>query len=126
MVLFVFYGDMEKIIVAKKIPDFEKPNDWRDFMANDKTWRWTGLSKRKWINDWAGLNPTQRCIMTSLWLYAGKKGACWASMRRLAGELGLARNTILHNIKLLKDKGFIKIEKATGSRGHFNHYNLLK
>ena len=110
----------------KKITDFEKVKDWREFMKVDKTWRWTGLSKRKWIEDWAGLNPSQRSTMVSLWLYAGKKAVCWASMRRLARELGLARNTILNNIKVLEKGGFIRVEKAWGKKGNYHRYYLLK
>lgn len=117
---------MEKIIVAKKIPDFDKPKDWRDLMANDKTWRWTGCSKRRWIENWKGLTPTQRALMVSLWLYGGNKSFCWASMRRLAGELNLARNTIQRNIKILEKKQFIKIEKKKGLKGNYHLYFLLK
>ena len=117
---------MKEIKIEKKISEFEKPKDWREFMAVDKTWRWTGLSKRRWINDWTELTPVQRCLMTSLWLYAGKKGKCWASMRTLAKELKVARNTILRNIKILKEKKFIKIEKINGRKGNYHYYTMLK
>jgi DNA-binding MarR family transcriptional regulator len=117
---------MEKISTAKKLSDFEKPAAWREFMAVDKTWRWTGLSKRRWIESWKELTPTQRSIMVSLWLYGGAAAVCWASMRRLAGELGLDKNTISENIKILKQKSFLKIEGQKGQKGKYYRYTLLK
>jgi DNA-binding MarR family transcriptional regulator len=117
---------MEKISTAKKLPDLKQPAAWREFMAVDKTYRWYGCSKRRWIQGWQGLTPTQRSIMVSLWLYAGKEGVCWPSMRQLAGELGLDKSTILENIKILKQKSFFKIENQKGQKGKYHRYTLLK
>lgn len=99
----------------------KKKENWRI----DNTWRFQ-ISKRRWFEEWKELTPTQRSIMLSLWLYAGKKRVCWASMRRLAGELKVERNTILRNIKVLKKKRYFKIEKTIGQRGRYNKYFLLK
>jgi len=61
--------------------------------------------------------------MVSLWLYAGNKGFCYPSERILAGRLKLDLKTIWRNIKILKKKKYVEIEK---SKGKYNRYILLK
>lgn len=90
--------------------------------SHDHTW-WFRITRRRWFNEWVGLNPTQRVVLLSLWLYAGKKEICYPSQYKLEKDLDLSRLTILRNIKILEKKGYIKIDKKVG---RFNTYILLK
>ena len=84
------------------------------------------LSKKHWFDDWAVLTWAQRSIMVSLWLYGGGTGQAWVSMRALAGQLNVHKETILRNIKKLEKLKFLKIKKGRGRGRHFNIYILLK
>ena len=84
------------------------------------------IFKRRWFDDWEGLNAIQRSIMVSLWLYGAGTGQAWASMRLLAVGLGTAVSTIDENIKKLEKLGFFKIGKGKGRGRYFNIYKLLK
>lgn len=90
--------------------------------ATRRSW-WFQITRRRWFSEWKGINTTQRVIMLSLWLYAGRKGQAYPSMRTLARELELSLETIKKNIGILEEKKFIKIERF---RGKFNNYILLK
>ena len=87
-----------------------------------RSW-WFQITRRRWFSEWKGINTPQRAIMLSLWLYAGRKGQCYPSMRTLSRELELDLTTIQRNIQLLKEKKFLKIERR---KGKFNLYILLK
>ena len=105
--------DGKKIAVETKAPKEKQ---------EDKTWYFR-ISRRRLFKTWKPLNTTQRTILLSLWLYASKNGICYPSERRLARDLGLAVDTINRNIKILRKKRFIKIEKKVGKH---NKYFLLK
>jgi Transcriptional regulators len=89
-----------------------------------KSW-WFRITRKRWFNDWYELNATQKVIMLTLWLYAGKKDYCYPSQQLLAKELNISPNTIKRNIKILNHKGFIKIEKLVNQRGKYNRYTLV-
>lgn len=91
----------------------------------DKSWRFV-ISKKRWLKEWFVLNPMQRSTLVSLWLYADKSGVCWASMRTLAVDLGVSKNTILETIKILEKKKFLEVATRRGQKGKNNRYTLLK
>jgi len=84
------------------------------------------IFKKRWFDEWEILNPIQRSIMVSLWLYGAGTGQSWASMRLLAGQLKCSTQTILLNIKKLEKLGFLKTKKGKGRGRYFNIYKLLK
>jgi biotin operon repressor len=93
--------------------------------ATKRSW-WFQISRRRWYGEWCGINPTQRVIMLSLWLSAGKKGYSYPSIRTLARNLEISRDAVGRNILELEKKGFFKIEKTITQRGRANRYILLK
>jgi DNA-binding MarR family transcriptional regulator len=84
------------------------------------------LTRKRFLEDWKDLNPTQRTILLDLWLYAGKKKDCFPSERKIAADLGITLKTIWENIKKLEKKKFIRIEIKISQRGKYHHYFLLK
>ena len=90
-----------------------------------KSW-WFRLTKKRWIEDWRELNTTQKAIMLTLWLYAGKRDVCYPSERKIASDLSISLKTIWRNIKVLNSKGYINITKEIGQKGKYNRYQLLK
>ena len=90
-----------------------------------KSW-WFRITKKRWFEDWKELSPTQKSIILSLWLYAGKTDICFPSERKLAKDLKVNLKTIWKHIKILNSKGFIEIKKQIGQRGKYNNYKLLK
>jgi DNA-binding MarR family transcriptional regulator len=64
--------------------------------------------------------------MVSLWLYGAGTGQAWASVRLLANDLKLDKDTIFRNIKKLEKAGYFTIGKGTGRGRYFNIYKLLK
>jgi DNA-binding MarR family transcriptional regulator len=90
-----------------------------------KSW-WFRISKKRWFNEWKGLNTTQRSIMLSLHLYGGNKSICYPSMRTLSKDLKVNLKTIERNIKILQKMKFIKIEKKINQRGKYNEYTLYQ
>jgi DNA-binding MarR family transcriptional regulator len=87
-----------------------------------RTW-WTKISKDEWENDFSELNQTQRCLMVSLKIYAGKKDIAFPSHKTLAKNLKVSVLTVLRNIKILEKKGFLEKKKQPG---RFNIYTLKK
>jgi len=98
----------------------------KNFELQEKKGWWFRISKKRWFYAWKGLNTTQRSTLLSLWLYAGNKEVCWASMRRLSEDLEISLLTVFRNIKILEKKKFFRIEKTIGKRGKYNKYFLLK
>ena len=91
-------------------------------ILKDKSWFFQ-LSKKRWFEGWKDINPTQRVIMLSMWLLAGKKAHCWPSERHLADNLNLEPKTVCENIKILKRKKYFNIKKENGK---YSHYFLLR
>ena len=119
-VLFVF--------MSVKIIKDEKGND-RYVLVKDVVKKKTGyfvIYKKRWFDEWKILNPTQRSIMVSLWLYGAGTGVSWNAMRSLSGQLGVCTDTIFLNIRKLEKLGFVKITKEKGRGRYFNVYQLLK
>lgn len=96
-----------------------------DKSTTKKSW-WFRISRKRWLNDWGELNPSQRSILMTLWLYAGKKNKCWPSMRQLAEDLKINKETVNESIKFLIKKDYIKAEQKINQRGHYFEYTLLK
>lgn len=84
------------------------------------------MTKKRWFDDWQGLNWTQRSIMTSLWLYGAGTAISWVAMRTIADLLGCDKDTILTNIRKLEKLGYLKTEKRKGRGRYYNVYKLLK
>lgn len=84
------------------------------------------IFKKRWFDEWEMLNPIQRSVMVSLWLYGAGTGQSWASLRLLAGQLKCSTTTILENIRKLEKLGFLKTKKGKGRGRYFNIYTLLK
>ncbi len=84
------------------------------------------ISKRWWFKELLSITPTEKVIYVGLRLYADKTGHCWPSMRKLAKDLGLRKNTIQKSIQSLKEKGFLRIEIKKGTQGKRFEYWLLK
>jgi hypothetical protein len=106
---------MEKVI--------EKNGKYYLTGTNEKKSWWFRISKKRWLNDWHELTPTQRTLMLSLWLYAGKRNTCYPSQRKLGQDLHVDTATINRNIKILKRKKYLDFVKE---KGRWNHYLLLK
>ena len=90
-----------------------------------KSW-WFKITQKRWRGSWRPLEPAERVVMLSLWLYAGRRADCWPSVRKLAAELGISKTTISKIILQLEKKEFIRTEKKRGHTGKRNHYFLLK
>lgn len=93
--------------------------------AEKKSW-WFKITRKRWVNDWGDLNPTQRATLQTLWLYAGNKTLCFPSIKTLAADLNSSERTIDRTIKKLEKLKYIKIEKCKNRVGVFNKYSLLK
>lgn len=107
----------------------EKLNKWlkrKSADENKKIIYGLKISKRKWFSELLSLSPTEKVIYVGLQLYADKTGHCWPSMRKLAKDLGLTKNTIQKHIQTLGKKGFLKIEIKKGTQGKRFEYWLLK
>ena len=108
---------------------FEKLNIWRK-KETEKEYKkkiyGLKISKRWWFKELLTLSPTEKVIYVGLRLYADKTGHCWPSMRKLAKDLGLRKNTIQKSIQSLKEKGFLRIEIKKGTQGKRFEYWLLK
>ena len=94
--------------------------------ANKKIAYGIKVSKHMLFNELYDLEPTEKVIYQALLLFKGKEGNCWPSMRTLADNLHLSKNTIQKYIWTLKKKGFIKIDTKRGKRGKRYHYWPLK
>lgn len=114
--------DEEKVKKAKE--DYENLLR-KDIKPQKKSW-WFRITKKRWLEDWKELKPIQRSIMLTLWLYAGKRDVCYPSERKIASDLKIGLKAVWRNIKILEEKGFIKIEKVIGQSGKYNKYQLLK
>lgn len=77
------------------------------------------LTKRVWCKRWAGLCPSERCILQSLWLYHGKNGKVYPSLTKIALELNLNRHSVIYHINQLQQKGHLKIVKTAGKVNHY-------
>lgn len=107
----------------------EKLNKWLKRKSKDeykKKIYGLKISKKKLFKQLLTLSLTEKVIWFGLRLYADKTGHCWPSMRRLAKDLGLHKDTIQRNIKSLKEKGYLKIEIKQGTQGKRFEYWLLK
>jgi len=107
----------------------EKLNKWLKRKTKDeykKKIYGLKISKRWWFRELLTLDSTEKVIYVGLRLYADKTGHCWPSMRSLAKDLGLHKNTIQKSIQALKEKGFLKIKIKQGTQGKRFEYWLLK
>lgn len=84
------------------------------------------ITKRRLYVDLQALNPYEKVIFFSLELYADKRGLCWPSMRELATNLNLHKNTIQKYIRTLEKKGFLKIKTKRGKGGKRFEYWLKR
>jgi biotin operon repressor len=84
------------------------------------------ISKHRLFNDLYDLEPTEKVIYIGLCLFKDQQGYCYPSMRKLANDLNISKNTIQKNIWGLKEKGFIKIDTKRGKKGKRYGYWLLK
>lgn len=90
-----------------------------------RSW-WFNITKKKWLNEWGELNSTQKALMLTLWLYAGRKNICYPSMRTLARDLKMDKETINLNIKILIKNSYIEATRKTNQKGNYHEYKLLK
>lgn len=105
----------------------EQLDKWKKEQVSDKKRSYgINISKQKWFKALSGLSSAEKDIYVSIWLYADKEGYCWPSMRQLAEDLGLDKNTIQKHISTLKEKRFLKIKIKKGTRGKRFEYWLLK
>ena len=81
----------------------EAPKDWH-----------CRIYRQQWQNHFSELTPIQRCLWVSLKLYSGSNGKAWPSRTRLAKDLGVSVSTIKRNLKTMKQKKFIEIQKQNG------------
>ena len=72
------------------------------------------------------LGPYEIVVYHGLAIHADVEGHCWPSMRTLAKELHLDKDTVNRCILSLREKGFIKIKKTRGKGGARFEYWLLK
>lgn len=84
------------------------------------------ITKNMFLNDYHTLSPTLRVVYITLKLYASQNGVCYPSHELLGRTAGLSKSTIIRSLKLLEDKGWIKIEKRYKKNGKSNVYHLLK
>jgi len=75
------------------------------------------ITKQRLHNDLYDLDPNEKVVYIDLLLYKDQQGYCYPSMRTLAGNLNLNKDTIQKTIKSLTKKGFLKIEKRWGKKG---------
>ena len=72
------------------------------------------------------LDPYEIVVYHGLAIYADVTGYCWPSMRTLAKDLKIDKDTVNRCILSLQEKGFIKIKKTRGKGGARFDYWLLK
>jgi len=103
--------------------DFERLPNGSVRLLKKKRLGFFRITQERWFKAWSELNPIQRSVLLSLWLRAGKECLCWPSERRLARELGISKTSVCSNLKILKEKGFLKVQKK---EGRHNVYFLAK
>lgn len=122
---------MEKDVSKSKIPKSEKEvkgsaalAEWiqkkGEASPRKKDW-WIRIPKKWWFNDMEKLNPSERCVLITLKLYANVENLAYPSLRTMARNLSCSVNTIRAGVKGLEKKGYIEIVKT---RGRFNSYKL--
>lgn len=84
------------------------------------------ITKNMFLNDYHRLSPTLRVVYITLKLYASQNGVCYPSYALLGRTAGLSKSTIKRSLKLLEDKGWIRIEKRYQKNGKTNVYFLLR
>ncbi len=55
------------------------------------------------------LSPAQKMVLGNIYNRSKINGYCYPSIRQLADELGLAVDTVVRSIKLLKKLGYINV-----------------
>lgn len=70
----------------------------------------------KWIFE-AGLGPTAIAVFTCLTAFADDEGLCWPSMSRIAGMLGVTRNTVRSALNDLAEVGAVSWHERTTEGG---------
>jgi len=84
---------------------------------------WVKFGKKRFLEAWKDLEPSELLIMTHLALYEDYKHRAWPSIRRIARETKLAKSTVQISLKNLEKKGAILKAK---SDGRHSVYELLK
>lgn len=84
---------------------------------------WVKFGKKTLIEAWKGTSPSEKLILFHLTLYANKFGKAWPSVRRIARELEINKDTVVLGIKSLEEKKLIKRVKG---QGRHSVYELLK
>ncbi len=115
--------------MSKQNTDFLKGNTIKISYKSDLPTKKVGyfkIFKKRWFDEWKGLNMIQRSIMVSLWLYGAGTGQSWVAIRTLADMLNVDKDTIRLNIKKLEKMKYFKIKKHKGRGRYFNVYILLK
>jgi len=70
------------------------------------------------------LPPATKLLLGAIADRLGQNGFCWPSIRRLANDTGLTKQTILSGVGRLKAKGLLEFE--SGGQGRANHYWLTE
>lgn len=81
---------------------------------------WIRIPKSWWRENLKNLDPTERCLLISLALYASPDGFCYPSLRRLSSDLNISVNTARKYLRILEKKGFIKI--IITKKGYWNKW----
>jgi biotin operon repressor len=73
---------------------------------------------------WRDLPASAKMILGVIAGRIGNNDTCWPSIRRLAADTGLTKQTVLASVSRLKAKGLLEFESR--GQGRANHYWLTK
>jgi len=91
----------------------------RDLRNGD--WYWAN----KIVLEYPNLKPSAKLIYNALAYYANNQSqSCFPSITRLASLTGLHKDTVSNCIKILEEKGFIKVERKSGENNQYVLLNL--
>jgi len=112
----------------KEITGREELEKWEktEIKKSSKARYGISITKKRLHDELQALKPCEEVVYQDLRLYADRWGICWPSMRNLAKDLNLDKNTIQKSIRTLKKKGFLKIKTKVGKGGKRFEYYLQK
>jgi len=122
--------ELAKKIIEEKLKrlDQQRADAFRSRKIENKKRYWKGnlLTKTRLRDIYGPLNPYEIIIYEELGTYADAAGYCFPSMRTIAENRHIDKNTVKFYIHALEAKGFLKIGIKQGMRGKRHEYWLLK
>jgi len=122
--------ELAKEIIKEKLKRLaqQRTDAFESRKIEDKKRYWKGnlITKTRLREIYSPLNPYEIVIYEELGTHADAAGYCFPSMRTVAKDMHLDKNTVKFYIHALEAKGFLKIGIKPGTQGKRHEYWLLK